>query len=256
MIGHYFDGLDFCDTLMIRSTVINKWMDGYVNLHGRLAAARVSRDSLFQSAATRAIEKARGGNPLVYGWMVDYFYHGFESNHIPAGMKALEQYTRDPNCLTSKRVQIEKRLKGMKSLSVGTKAPNIILSDAEGHLFDLSKAHVPSEQILLLFYSAGCSHCSDLIKELKPWFDALQTVQRPAVVAVSLDDSEADIKSWSALITALPDWKHLRAEGINSPVANDYFLLSTPVMILLDSKTKEILALPSSLSELKSIFNK
>jgi thioredoxin-related protein len=182
---------------------------------------------------------------------VDYFYRGFESNNYLAGIKVLETYTNDPNCLTTKRLQIEKRLKGMESLSVGTKAPNIVLKDAAGNLFDLSKAQMGAAQTLLLFYSAGCSHCTDLIKELKLWFDGLPASTRPVVIAISLDDNETYIKSWEQLITGLPDWKHLRAEGINSPVANDYFLLSTPVMILLDSKTKEILALPSSFSELK-----
>ena len=188
----------------------------------------------------------------MYGWMVDYFYRGFESNNLLTGIKVLEQYTSDPNCLTSKRLQIDKRLNGIKTLTVGTKAPNIILKEVSGNLFDLSKSPIASGQILLLFYSAGCSHCTDLIKELKPWLDGLPVSVKPEVVAISLDDTETDIKSWSQLITGLPDWKHLRANGISSPVANDYFLLSTPVMILIDSKTKEILALPSSFTELKN----
>lgn len=251
IIQHYFDGIDFRDTLMIKATQIIKWMDSYMNLHGRLSTTVALRDSIFPAAAVSTIEKAKKGHPLVYGWMVDYFYRGFESNNYLAGIKVLETYTNDPNCLTTKRLQIEKRLKGMESLSVGTKAPNIVLKDAAGNLFDLSKAQMGAAQTLLLFYSAGCSHCTDLIKELKLWFDGLPASTRPVVIAISLDDNETYIKSWEQLITGLPDWKHLRAEGINSPVANDYFLLSTPVMILLDSKTKEILALPSSFSELK-----
>ena len=252
IIQHYFDGLNFRDTIVIKTAQIIKWMDAYVNLHGRLSTTMALRDSLIPEAARSAIEKARTGHPLVYGWMVDYFYRGFESNNFLAGMKVLEQYTRDPNCLTAKRLQIEKRLKGMQSLTAGTIAPNINLDDPTGNRFDLSKAQMASDRILLLFYSADCGHCTDLIKELKPWLDGLPISVRPEVVAVSLDDTEIDIKNWSQLITGLPDWKHLRANGISSPVAKDYFLLSTPVMILLDSKTKEILALPSSFTEFKN----
>ncbi len=250
IIEHYFDEVDFRDTLMIRTSLITKWMDAYVNLHGGLITSMELRDSVLPAAAVRAIEKARAGHPLVYGWMVDYFYRGFESNGILNGVKMLEQYTKDPNCLTSKRLQIDKRLRGMQSLTVGTKAPNIVLNDSEGILFDLSSAPLTEERTLLLFYSAGCSHCTDLIRELKPWYDGLPAFQKPEVIAISLDDTEADIRSWSQMITGLPGWKHLRAEGINSPVANDYFLLSTPVMILLNSKTKNILALPASFREL------
>jgi hypothetical protein len=48
--------------------------------------------------------------------MVDYFYKGFESNNIPDGTKVLKPYLNDPNCLTSKRMEIERRLKGIETL--------------------------------------------------------------------------------------------------------------------------------------------
>ena len=254
VIQHYFDGISFQDTLLIRTTEMTKWMDAYVNLHGRLITSMGLRDSVLTAAAQGAIEKARAGHPLVYGWMVDYFYRGFESNQILSGVKVLEQYTKDPNCLTSKRLQIDKRLRGMQTLIEGTIAPNIVLNDADGNLFDLNNFQTGGEgRMMLFFYTAGCSHCNDLINELKPWYDGQTPLQRPEIVAVSLDDNEADIKSWNQLIQQLPGWTHLRADGINSRVANDYYLLSTPVMILLDSRTKEILALPASFSELTNM---
>jgi len=254
LIQHYFDGISFQDTLLIRTTEMTKWMDAYVNLHGHLITSMELRDSVLTAAAQGAVEKARAGHPLVYGWMVDYFYRGFESNQILSGVKVLEQYTKDPNCLTSKRLQIDKRLRGMQTLIEGTIAPNIVLNDADGNLFDLSTCQTGnSSRILLLFYTAGCGHCTDLIHELKPWYDRQASSERPEIVAVSLDDNEVDIKSWNQLIQQLPGWTHLRADGINSRVANDYYLLSTPVMILLDSRTKEILALPASFSELTNM---
>lgn len=112
-------------------------MNVYVNMHMKLITKMSMRDSIISKAATTAIEKSKQGSPIVYGWMVDYFYKGFEANNIPTGMKALKPYLDDPNCLTSKRMEIERRLKGMESLVPGTKAPNILLPDAKGNIFDL-----------------------------------------------------------------------------------------------------------------------
>jgi len=57
-------------------------------------------------------------------------------------------------------------------------------------------------------------------------------------------------------IPQLKGWLHLRAQdGIRSKVANDYYVLSTPVLILLDSKTKEIIALPESAEQLDELIN-
>ncbi len=37
LINHYFDGIDFNDSLIIKTSDINKWMDNYVNLYGQLS---------------------------------------------------------------------------------------------------------------------------------------------------------------------------------------------------------------------------
>ncbi|MEI6900350.1 MAG: alkyl hydroperoxide reductase, partial [Bacteroidota bacterium] len=99
LASHYFDGFDFQDSFAIRTSYMNKWMDGYVNLYGQLSKTVALRDSLFPLAGKTAIEKARKGNPKVYGWMVDYFYRGYEANGLDVGTKILKPYIDDPNCL-------------------------------------------------------------------------------------------------------------------------------------------------------------
>jgi thiol-disulfide isomerase/thioredoxin len=251
LIKHYFDGMDFKNPLIIKTSDLNKWMDRYVNLYGQLSTTTALRDSLFPEAGRNAIEKARQGHPLVYGWMVDYFYRGYETNGIAAGMKILEPYMNDPTCLTSKRQEIARRLKGMETLVAGSIAPDVALKDAEGNLFELNTFKTPCKYTLVLFWSAGCSHCVETVNLLYPWQQGAEIKQKMAVVAISLDETETEIQSYRQKITELKGWKHLHdAEGVRSKVAGDYFILATPVMVLLDSKSREIIAVPNSLSEL------
>jgi hypothetical protein len=50
-------------------------------------------------------------------------------------------------------------------------------------------------------------------------------------------------------------WKHLHAkEGVRSKEASDFYVLATPVMVLLDAKTKEIVASPNTVEELKKVI--
>ena len=57
----------------------------------------------------------------------------------------------------------------------------------------------------------------------------------------------------SEKIKELKGWKHLHAtEGVRSKEASDYYVLATPVMVLLDSKTRKIIATPNTLNELKT----
>ncbi len=257
VITHYFDGIDFNDTLLMRTSTLKEWMDGYVNLYGAMATSIALRDSLFSAAGKAAVEKAKLGHPLVYGWMVDYFFKGYESTGIDAGMKVLEPYVNDPNCMTSKRLEILKRLNAIKTLVAGTKAPDIVLKDAAGNDFELSKMDAEGKNILLLFWSASCSHCAETVAKLYPLSQQADVKQKLKIIAISMDETTTEVNDWNKKIIELKDWKHMRAEkGVNSIVANDYAILSTPVMFLLDGKTKTIKATPNDVEQLKKELEK
>lgn len=250
-LAHYFDGIDFNDSLLIHTTQLKEWMTNYVNIYGAMVKIEAQRDSLFTIAGKTAIEKARLGHPLVYGWMVDYFYNGFESFNITAGIKMLEPYLNDSTCLTTKRQAIEKRLKGIKNLLIGTLAPDFILKDNTGNAIQFHQYKTNIQYKLLLFWSADCGHCKDLVGKLYPWYKQLSDKKLVEVFALSLDDTATEIPIWQNAITQLPDWKHIRCEGgINSREANAYFILSTPVMILVDAKTNKICAKPENIEQL------
>jgi len=251
MIDHYFDGIDFNNPIILRTSLMNDWMNAYVNMHGQMATTVALRDSIIPAAAVKAIEKAKQGNPLVYGWMVDYFYRGFEANDLPTGMKVLKPYLNDPDCLTTKRMEIERRLRGMETLTIGSVAPDIVMNDANSKPFRLSTYQPATPYILLLFWSADCSHCRETIDKLYPWYQQGHLSTKMPVIAISLDETTTEVSQWEQRIKTLSAFKHLRAEeGISSKVANDYFILATPVMMVLDGKSKKVLALPSTIEQL------
>jgi thioredoxin-related protein len=207
---------------------------------------------LLSTAGQRAIEKVKKGDPLVYGWMVDYFFRGYEANGIPAGMKVLQPYLDDPNCLTTKRQEIERRLKGMETLVPGAKAPDISLTDTDGKLFELQNYKTASDYILIFFWSADCSHCKETSDQLFPWQQQPAIQKKMSIVAISLDETDTEISAWEKKRKEMTGWKHLRAEaGVRSKVAADYFILATPVMVLLDARTRQVVAVPNTAEELK-----
>jgi thiol-disulfide isomerase/thioredoxin len=257
VLSHYFDGIDFKDTLLLHTQELNNFITTYVNMYASIAKTQAELDSLYPLIGKTAIEKARLGNPKVYGWMVDYFYKGYESTNMMAGIKMLEPYLNDPTCLTTKRQAIEKRIAGIKTLKVGTFAPDFTLKDDAGKDVLFSKYKTNSRYKLLLFWSADCGHCKDLATKLYPWWqqlnDTLSNDDKTLVdvFALSLDDTETEISIWQSAITQLQGWKHIRCKGgVNSPEANAYFILSTPVMFLVDAKTNKICAIPENVQQL------
>ncbi len=251
LVAHYFDGMDFKDPLLIKTSDIKEWMNQYVNIYGTFSTTIALRDSLFTLAGEKAIEKARTGNPLVYGWMVDYFYNGYESFNLEKGIKMLKPYLDDPACLTNKRQAIEKRLQGMETLTIGTLAPDFTSQDDKGNTVHLYDYKTNCRYKLVLFWSADCTHCKDLVSKLYPWYEQVKDKNLLDVLAISVDETKTEIPIWEQAKTQLPAWRHIRARGgINSKEASAYFILSTPVMVLVDSQTNKIVALPETVDQL------
>jgi thiol-disulfide isomerase/thioredoxin len=225
-----------------------------VNLYGELAKSVPMRDSLFTLAGKNAIEKAKKGDPLVYGWMVDYFFKGYESLNIEKGIKMLEQYLNDPDCLTTKRQEINRRLEGMETLVPGTLAPDIIMPDSENKPFVLSDFK-NKKNILVLFWSADCVHCKETIGILYDLYQKPEIQLKLDVVAVSIDETDIEVQAWRKMIEEMKGWIHLRAEeGVRSKVAQDYYILSIPVMVLIDAGTGKIVGLPDNTRQLERIL--
>jgi thiol-disulfide isomerase/thioredoxin len=253
VIAHYFDGMEFKNPLMLKTTDLKDWMDKYVNIYGAMSTTVQLRDSLFTLAGKKAIEQVRTGHPLVYGWMVDYFYTGFESFNMTAGIKMLEPYLNDPLCLTAKRKAIEQRLKGMETLVVGSVAPDFSWKLNSGKAVQFHAYKTEAKYKLVLFWSAECQHCKELLDKIYPWYQEVANREMMDVFAISLDETETEIPAWEKAKVNLPAFKHKRAEqGIRSPEANAYFVLSTPTLVLVDAKNNKIVALPETLEQLKA----
>ena len=113
MINNYFNNFDFTNKQILRISYLKNWMDNYVNQYVELATTYDMIGELFVLAGKNAIEKSKSGDPYVYGWMVDYFFNGYESMNIEKGISMLEPYINDPNCMTYKRTEINRRIIGI-----------------------------------------------------------------------------------------------------------------------------------------------
>ena len=252
LMVHYFDGMDFKNPQLAKTADLKDWMNKYVNLYGAMSTTIALRDSLFALAGQRAIEKAKLGHPLVYGWMVDYFYAGFESFNITSGMKMLKPYLDDPYCLTTKRQAIEVRLKGMETLVPGSLAPDFPWKLNSGKTIQFHDFKTEAKYKLVLFWSADCQHCKELMAKLYPWYQNPVYRDLMDVFAISLDETDTEIPVWEKAIVNYPAFKHKRAEkGIRSTEATAYFVLATPTLILVDAKTNKIVALPETVEQLE-----
>jgi hypothetical protein len=97
-------------------------------------------------------------------------------------MKILAPYLDDPNCMTTKRMEINRRLKGIETLVAGNTAPEITIKSKDEIAFTLSSYAPGKDYTLLLFCSAGCSHCIEMVDKMYPWYQQTGINRKLAIV--------------------------------------------------------------------------
>jgi hypothetical protein len=250
----WFNGINLADTLILRSRPMNELMNGFMGLYGARSISEALRDSLFTEAGVLAIGAASTGHPQVYGWMVDYFYNGYEAYNIVPGMKMLEKHLNNPRCLTSKRLAIEKRLNGLKTMIPGVKVRNVMVHNRTGREETINMGACDKPCRLLVFYDSECSHCRELLAALRTWYAVPDNTKRLEVVSVCVDSSR-DLWVPAFTANAFPWTDRYAPGGVNSLAATNYYVLSTPVMFLVD-KTGHLMGMPDTVAELETVINK
>jgi len=246
----WFDGINLNDTLILRSRPMNELMNGFMGLYGARSSTEALRDSLFTEAGALAIGAASTGHPQVYGWMVDYFYNGYETYNIVLGMKMLEKHLNNPRCLTRKRLAIAKRLDGLKTMIPGVKVRNVMVHDRAGREETINMGACDKAYRLLAFYDSECSHCRELLAELRNWYAVPGNSKKLEVVSVCVDSSR-DLWVPAFTANAFPWTDRYAPGGINSLAATNYYVLSAPVMFLVD-KAGTLVATPDTMKELET----
>ncbi len=244
------DEISFRNPLIIKTEGLNRWMDEAMKACEDELATGESGDSSLAEAGKTLIEKVRYENPLIYGWMADYFYALFNRRNFFEGIVSLQPYIEDPGCLTSYRLMVKQRSTVAETIVPERSAPDFHFIDAGGDQFSFLDSGNQSGFKLLLFWNTGCMKCIALTRQLYSWYLGKAPEERPAVYAVNLDEVY-NIDGWLKRVSEMPEWEHMIDKGgIDSEAANAYGILTTPVLILINADTREIVALPQSSEEI------
>ncbi len=154
-------------------------------------------------------------------------------------LKNLAQATDNQKIITD--IEVNNRIRN------GAKAPEITWKD--GNTTKKLSEWEDAECYVIIFWSSTCSHC---LKELPPLHKKLMSNDDVKVLAVGLEDNEANWKNESA---KLEHFEHAIALGKwESEYAKAYAIQRTPTYFILD-KEKHIIANPQSDKEVVEFLN-
>ncbi len=241
---HFFDAIDFNDSILINSAYINDKIIDYI-FYLNISDDAQTLQQLQKESMAIGLEKITSYPALKKTVLENILKEYADQQNSDMVNFVLEKYYSNlPGSLRDSafRYQILSQVK----TAIGKKAPNISWEEngASSDLYSLQD----SDYYMVLFFSTGCSHCQ---VEVPQFYNFSKDLYNMKVIAIGLEDEKED---WEEMIKTLPGFTHiLDLKKWDSPRVSDYGIMAIPSYFLLD-KDKNIIAKPENITDIKAMF--
>ncbi|MFH2140949.1 MAG: redoxin domain-containing protein [Bacteroidota bacterium] len=252
MISHYFDNIDFNDTILFHSNALTTKIIGFLKFFRNENINQHDEELEFIKAVDFLMTKVKKTD-LAYEFVLEYIVKGFERFKYEEVLEHIAStYQTKSECENEERKSmLQKALDFYKKTAIGQKAPDIILKNMEG--IDTSLYEIKSNYKVIIFWQTTCPHCIEMLPEIKKLYDN-QKNKKYEIFSVSID---TNTKAWiDFLILGGYDWVNVNeSNGWNNKTMDDYNIFSTPTILIID-KSKIIISKPVTFQELKIELDK
>ncbi len=247
--SHFFDNVNFNDTLLLHSNVISTKIVSYLSFYQDKRFSKEQLEDSFIQAVDTLMLKAFD-NEKVYEFVVEYLIKGFDRFGFTKVISHIAEYSGiGEKCVNKKRKsELEKRIEGINKMAIGNQAPEIRATDINGNEIILSE--IKKENTLVVFWASSCPHCTRFLQQLKKIYN--KNINDLEIITISIDTSRTEYLSY----INKNNYKWINVcdfIGWDSKPAHDYSVYATPTMYLLN-KNKMIIGQPISIGEIKDIL--
>lgn len=242
---HFWDLVDFNDTLLFRSSVVTSKVLSFLILFNNRKMPQPLQEQSFIEAVDIVLPKAKV-NEKMYEFILNFLMNGFENFKLESVLAHISANYKVEKCENQERkTSLQKRLESFQNLAVGKKAVQVKVPDINGK--EISLDDIKTDYVLLLFWASWCPHCTQMLPEIKAIYDA-QITKKLEVLTFSLDTAQLVLRDF--VIKGNYTWLNCSDfKGWNSQIADDYCIYATPTMFLLD-KNKMIIGKPLTTKDL------
>lgn len=249
-VDHFFDNIDFEEPSLLMTPIYHARLDEYID-----QMTMRHPDSAIV-AADKLLEKSSVSRPY-YRYTLTALTGKFESLRQPWG-NIVFNYLAKEYFLAGKADWMDDKLKFMLNAKVttappvnkiGDTAPAIKGKDEEGK--DVGLQSLAGDYNVIYFYDPDCSHCKKQTPILKSIYDELKG-QGISVMAVNIGSDES---RWKEYIQEKSlDWINAMGGEYSGNLIQDYHIMSTPTIYVLD-KDKKIISNYLKVPEVRPYLN-
>ncbi len=247
---HYFDHVDFSDTLLLKTSTLNTMLINYLSLYQNRNDDRETFENNLLIGLDTILQKS-AVNPEMYSSVIDFLLQGFESIGFDKGIDYISEHNQlDQFCEnTEKILELQDKLELINRLAIGKKAPDFSHADIDGNMIRLGD--INAKKTLLVFWASWCPHCQSMVPEINK-IRAKYSENELKIIGISIDTSLTDLRR--VITENHITWPNIaELKGWEGTIPELYGIAATPTMFLLDEQ-KKIIAKPVNKNQLKKVL--
>ncbi len=246
---HFFDLISFTDKRLLNSQIYDRKILEYLGFFNNASLTSSEQEKAYIFGVDKIMDKA-SVDPGIYDYVLNFLIIGFDKLKFESVLVHIAENYVEGGCETNSKKLLEKRLEGYQKMTIGKKVPDIIMLNENGTQVRLND--LKNDYVLVLFWASWCPHCTNLMPQMKKWFET-KTINLQ-VYAVSIDSSRFDWEE-NLMMNNYPWINTCTFAGWNDKAAKEYNLYATPTMFLLDRERK-IIAKPMTFREFRREIDK
>tara|TARA_R110001583_G_scaffold35843_1_gene118721 strand:- start:106 stop:1452 length:1347 start_codon:yes stop_codon:yes gene_type:complete len=241
---HYFDFIDFYDSMLLNSIFYTEKITDYVFYLNRSDDLDV-QNKLYINAINDVLDKINDNYSLKAEILTSVMFNFAQLQNTVVLEYVIENYYKKLPIEFQNDADI-KEIQSKVKLAIGKTAPDFSF-DFEGKSVKLSQLENASTYILV-FWSTSCSHC---LLEVPQLYEFTKDKEKIHVVAIALENDELGFNKHTQ---KFEKWTHVL--GLNkweNKIAKEYEIVATPTYFILDSN-KKIISKPEFFKDVKAFF--
>jgi len=243
---HYFDNIDFKDSILLNSSFIVDRINEYL-FYLNVSPDRKTQNKLYKDAIDAIVYKISNQKTKkeIVKSIIDLFLK--KDNGIIVDYAMDNYFLNYPQNATDEAFQ--RKVNGKMKTAVGNTAPEITWTEngKEKKLSDLNNA----KNYVVVFWSSTCSHC---LHQLPIFYNYLKDKKDIQVVAIGLENNDVN---WKKVIPRFDGESWINILGLNkwqNKFAKLYNIHATPTFLILNAN-KKIISKPEDVEDLEAFFN-
>ena len=244
--SHFFDNIDFSDSLLLKTPIISNACIEYLGLYSHSINAK-NKSEVLKMAVDSILLKASEYEHS-YDFVVNYLLDGFGSmgdNYLVEYIS--EKFIEEKSCENSdENSTTERKVLSNTLLAVGKDSPHFKGTTLGGEKVDLQKSS--NKPIVIVFWASWCSHCVAEIPSIIEHYNLYK--EKYDLYTVSLDENLNDLTTFVGYFPNLQSITICDQKSWDGEIAEAFKIYATPSFFVI--KDNKIFSKPIDYIELQT----